>query len=509
MPRNSSDHDTGDQNPIAGVNAMKNARFVSLKVKITIGIILICFLIGLMAILSVNRIATTIVDKEYGDKAEQIAKAMVSVVDPKDIDEINDAVIQVWEKVGADNVVPSSEWGSDEWNAYMANYEGIEDLPVFVKVRDVFREYQDIFNVDCIYVINYKTALKQGIYVIDGAPDEDACPPGCVDSFEDGIWPDENNPVVPATITNEDVYGWLVTAGYPIIYEGKVLGCMSVDISMNDIKAKERDYVVTITLVIIILTLLIIGLSLWYVNKNIIKPVAMLSDTAKNYCSESTDMVHHAFEKLQIATHDEISQLLSSMKQMETDMNTNITSLVDTKVALKETEEKASNLQALSEKDALTGIRNKRAYDCEVQKLETDLADGFNEFGLAMIDLNFLKRTNDTYGHEKGNISIRKLCVLVCEVFEHSPVFRIGGDEFIVVLKNRDYRGVDRLIEDFNNHLNALQNDDTLQPWEKISAAIGYARFDKTVDKTVEDVFKRADKAMYDRKTAMKAERKD
>ena len=78
--------------------------------------------------------------------------------------------------------------------------------------------------------------------------------------------------------------------------------------------------------------------------------------------------------------------------------------------------------------DALTGIRNKMAYDYEVEKLEKDLADGFNEFGLAMVDLNFLKKTNYTYGHEKGNISIRRLCMLVCEVFEHSPVFRIGGN---------------------------------------------------------------------------------
>ena len=182
---------------------MKKEKFVSIRVKLIIAVILAGFLIALLAILSVGRIATNIIDKEYGDEAEEIARAMVNVVDPEDIYEINEAVMGVWNEVGAENVVPSSEWGSDEWNAYMANYEGIEDLPVFVKVRDEFREYQDIFNVDCIYVINYKTSNKQGIYVIDGAPDEDACPPGCVDSFEDGIWPDEKNPIVPATITNE------------------------------------------------------------------------------------------------------------------------------------------------------------------------------------------------------------------------------------------------------------------------------------------------------------------
>ena len=99
--------------------------------------------------------------------------------------------------------------------------------------------------------------------------------------------------------------------------------------------------------------------------------------------------------------------------------------------------------------------------------------------------------------------------MLVCEIFEHSPVFRIGGDEFIVILKNRDYRNVDSLIADFNKNLEDVQKDDTLQPWEQISAAIGYAKFDKKIDSTVDDVFKRADKAMYERKVAMKAERKD
>ena len=54
-----------------------------------------------------------------------------------------------------------------------------------------------------------------------------------------------------------------------------------------------------------------------------------------------------------------------------------------------------------------------------------------------------------------------------------------------------------------------VRNDRTLNPWEQISSAIGYAKFDKTVDKTVDDVFKKADKAMYDRKVAMKAERKN
>lgn len=483
---------------------MKKERFISLKTKMTIGIILICFLIGSYAVYSVNRLAADIIDKEYSDRAEQIAEAVAVTVDTSEADELADAVLDIYENV--DNVVPSSEWGSDEWNEYISKYEDIEKLPVFTKIRDNFRKYQDIFKVDCIYIMYYKTELKHAIYLVDGAY-EDACPPGCVDSFEDGIWPEGDEPI-SAVMTNEDVYGWLVTAGYPVFHDGRLVGHVCVDISMNDIKAKERNYVIGTTVAMICLTLFILAVALFYVRKNVIAPVSMLSDTAKNYCSENNDVIHHAFEKILINTHDEIGQLLVSMKQMEADMNLNINALIDAQVALRKTEEKANSMQELAVKDALTGIRNKTAYDYEVEKLEKDIADGFIEFGLAMVDLNFLKKINDTYGHEKGNISIRRLCMLVCEVFDHSPVFRIGGDEFIVILKFRDYKNVDALIEDFNNRLDDIQNDSELNPWEKISAAIGYHKFDKNVDKTVDDVFKKADQAMYERKVAMKAERK-
>ncbi len=479
---------------------MKKERFISLKTKIIIGVIVMCFLIGALAIYSVNRIASVIIDREYKQKAEEIPQTVAKAIDPKDVLELRDHIYNIY--TGIDNVVPSTEWGSDEWNEYMAHYEGTSDLPVFKKLQDTFREYQDIYQVDCIYIVYYRTHVMQALYLVDGAYGEDECLPGVCDSFEDGIWPDENDPMIPATITNEGIYGWLVTAGYPIMLDGEVVAHLCVDISMNDINAKKRYYVISTALVMLGITIIMLAVCLLFVTKSIINPIHLLSDTARNYCSENNDVEHHEFEKLSIGSHDEIGQLLSSMKQMESDMNTNINTLIDTKVNLREAEE-------LAVKDPLTGIRNKLAYDREVEKLEKDLADGFNEFGLAMVDLNFLKKTNDTYGHEKGDISIRRLCMLVCEIFDHSPVFRIGGDEFIVVLKNHDYRYIDQLIDDFYARLDLVAQDDTLNPWEKISAAIGYYKFDKKVDSTVEDVFMKADKAMYDRKVAMKAERKD
>jgi len=97
---------------------------------------------------------------------------------------------------------------------------------------------------------------------------------------------------------------------------------------------------------------------------------------------------------------------------------------------------------------------------------------------------------------------------LICNIFKHSPVFRIGGDEFAVVLKNDDFDRIKTLSSDFNQHLEQIALDTSLQPWEKISAAFGYALFDAKTDHCAEDVFKRADYHMYERKKAMKAVRK-
>lgn len=121
-----------------------------------------------------------------------------------------------------------------------------------------------------------------------------------------------------------------------------------------------------------------------------------------------------------------------------------------------------------------------------------------------MIDLNDLKMMNDSYGHDKGDISINTLCHVVCSVFKHSPVFRIGGDEFVAILENEDYENADALVARFDAEVEKVHQDDSLPPWKRITAAIGCARFDPAADADTEAVFKRADAAMYERKKKMK-----
>ncbi len=121
--------------------------------------------------------------------------------------------------------------------------------------------------------------------------------------------------------------------------------------------------------------------------------------------------------------------------------------------------------------------------------------------------LNFLKRVNDTYGHDKGNVMIRKCSRMVCDIFKHSPVFRIGGDEFVVILQGHDYEHIDDLRREMEQQMNEWAKDDSLKNWEKVSAAFGYASYDPEQDNNADSVFKRADKAMYHNKKEMKAVR--
>lgn len=104
-------------------------------------------------------------------------------------------------------------------------------------------------------------------------------------------------------------------------------------------------------------------------------------------------------------------------------------------------------MQKQAYQDELTAIKNVAAYDRKVYDLNQKIAAGQAAFAVVMVDLNQLKDVNDRFGHEKGNIALQRLCQAVCRIYKHSPVYRIGGDEFVVILEGEDYAHRDALFE--------------------------------------------------------------
>ena len=158
--------------------------------------------------------------------------------------------------------------------------------------------------------------------------------------------------------------------------------------------------------------------------------------------------------------------------------------------------------------DALTSVRNKGAYADYIEELQGKLDDGQQiEFAIGVFDCDDLKQVNDQYGHDKGDEYLKVASRLICHVFAHSPVFRIGGDEFSAVLQNEDFQNREQLIVQFEQACNQACTE-AENEWEKAHVSAGVAVYDPEHDRSAIDTARRADKVMYENKRLRKEARR-
>lgn len=225
---------------------------------------------------------------------------------------------------------------------------------------------------------------------------------------------------------------------------------------------------------------LIFSLVVFLIVRKVIKPLKILTDAAVKLSGGDYDIV------IEHGDTYEIQQLCSAFENML--------------VKLRE-HNKLQHL--LAYRDSLTGLRNTTSYKAWVGDFDAKIKTEKPTFGVMVLDLNHLKKTNDTYGHNVGNKLIVSASQLISEAFKRSPVFRIGGDEFLVILQNRDFENRDMLFEKFDEACaNAFVDLET----EKLPVHIakGFSVFDPATDTQFSDVFNRADDEMYKNKKSMK-----
>ena len=175
--------------------------------------------------------------------------------------------------------------------------------------------------------------------------------------------------------------------------------------------------------------------------------------------------------------------------------------------AKREVEESHHQVDYLSKRvfvDALTSVQNKGGFDEYIRNLQVQIENGESlAFAVVIFDCDDLKKINDLYGHDKGDVYIKTASHLICNVFKHSPVFRIGGDEFAVVLQNEDYQRRSELTELFEKTADEICTT-AENKWEQASVTLGMAKYDPKSDTSVDDVIRNADKAMYEKKRERK-----
>lgn len=485
----------------------------SLKRKSVLLIIAVMLLVGIATLLCFYRGINDIIRDQYRQQSISLSRAVALNVNPDNTQAVRDAVMEIYDSIPADKRIDIERSGSPEYAEYMESFAAVTRTAEY---QMLLTQLQKLLEETEAYDISIGWADKGSqtfIYLADGTTDPDIfVKPGAFKYVSDKHTKTLDAPGLgfsPEILTNRDDTR-IISSSMPIYDKNfHVTGFAQVDINMesaiNQMIGYMRIMGGLLVLILVITTAVLIRL----VDRSIVRPINMLADASACYCGsdkeEEGGKRKIRFSDLSIRTRDEIEGLANSMAQMERDIDDYIASLTETRVKLSTTTEYAKKMDRIAYIDALTGVRNKRSYGDAMDELANDITSGIAKFGIAVVDLNYLKTYNDTYGHEKGDIAIRTICTMICETFKHSPVFRYGGDEFAIILEGHDLRFIDDLIAELKNKTTELQNDPELEPWQQVSAAIGYAVFDPDIDKTPDTVFKRADKAMYMDKKAMKA----
>ncbi|MBR2773899.1 MAG: GGDEF domain-containing protein [Selenomonadaceae bacterium] len=372
-------------------------------------------------------------------------------------------------------------------------------------------------NSDIKFIYVYKVAAD-GFHVVfdlDTAAVE-GDNPGDVVEFEEALMPYVDDllagrPIPP--IITDDEYGYLLTLYKPLYdVNGNCQCYAAVDLSMNVLSDYARTFVIKLIALFVGCFIFIFAIGLAFVENNIVLPVNTMAYCARNFSYDSEEARERNIERmksLRIKTGDEIENLYSALIRTTENLLNYFRYLQRAKGQVADMQVKVSAMDKKAHIDSLTGVKNKTSYVEAIEQLDKKIAAGNAAFCIVMVDVNYLKRVNDTYGHERGNEYLVNACRLVCGVFGKEHVYRVGGDEFVVLIEGDKVSLCKYFVAQFKVEMNHKLSNEMLALWEKVSAAIGVAFYEVGKDKTADEVFKRADKEMYANKLAMKAARTD
>jgi diguanylate cyclase (GGDEF)-like protein len=171
-------------------------------------------------------------------------------------------------------------------------------------------------------------------------------------------------------------------------------------------------------------------------------------------------------------------------------------------VLARRTEQFEATVRELSLRDELTGLYNRRGfYILAEQSLRLARRAGESSFVL-FIDVDELKKTNDTLGHEEGSALLRAVATLIKQTFrETDAIARLGGDEFVVAGRAGAVN-VERLVQ-YLEAAAAHLNTTAAFPF-KVSFSLGYVLSESSGSQTLEQLLEAADHIMYEAKRIKK-----
>lgn len=265
-------------------------------------------------------------------------------------------------------------------------------------------------------------------------------------------------------------------AGFTSLSNGKIMAVIApkdeINAGFNALVMRIIGFALGTSFIFVFLTILIAN--------TIIRPLKKLNKAAQDIAQGNLDV------ELDVDSNDEVGTLAQSLSETAKQLKIRI-----------------NYINNLAFSDKLTGIKNSTAYLQEVAYLKNDILQKKADFGLFVIDANGLKFINDNYGHELGNELIIKVTQMISEVFGEEHLYRIGGDEFAVLISGITEKEAEEYIASF------MQVIDNQKGKIWAAASVGFAKYNKKLDSTYESVFNRADEEMYEHKVHMKEQGKN
>lgn len=157
-------------------------------------------------------------------------------------------------------------------------------------------------------------------------------------------------------------------------------------------------------------------------------------------------------------------------------------------------------LQELSMKDGLVGVGNRRAFDGQLADKWNHAISHGTPLSLIMLDIDYFKPYNDTYGHQLGDDCLRKVATAIDEVLKTTgqKVFRYGGEEFSILLPETDQAGAREIAEQIRRTVEGLQIPHIgSKIADFVTISLGVATTIPTADDMTPDFIEAADRALY------------
>lgn len=160
----------------------------------------------------------------------------------------------------------------------------------------------------------------------------------------------------------------------------------------------------------------------------------------------------------------------------------------------------AENLRHLAYEDVLTKCKNRFYFEEYLSDVEKEIPHKLH-IGIAIFDVNNLKKINDYKGHSEGDSMLVRAAGFINKYFSnYAKVCRIGGDEFAFIVTDVPPFQLERIFRRFNQAM--LEEKSSVEI--SFDIAFGYAYFNPDIDKNLQETFQRADSNMYDCKKKMK-----